>query len=183
MKINLLAAGAFAAALAMPLGAPAQQAYPQGAHAHRQRTTPSEAKMQRRWAKRTRDLNLSSDQQQRMQSLIDQYAQTHPAGSPRDVAGSRQLHQQLLGLMTSDQQNQFRQEGQARRAAMRQRRAQMQQQGPNGQPYPGQGYQGQGYQGQGYQQAPPDQQYQQGPPDQQYQPYQQGPPQQQQPPQ
>jgi hypothetical protein len=181
MKMNLLAAGAFAVALAMPLGVCAQQAQPQGAGAHHRNRTPNEATMQRRWANRTHDLNLSNDQQQRMQSLIDQYARAHPAGSPRDRDASRQLHQQLMGLMTSDQQNQYRQEQQARRAAMRQRRAQMQGQGPNGQGYP------QGPPAQQYQQGPPNQQYQQGPPDQQYQqgppPGQQGPPDQQQPPQ
>lgn len=150
MKINLLAAGVFAAALAMPLGVCAQQSQPPAARADR--GTPSEARMQHRWSKRLGNLNLSNDQQQRIQSLIHQYAQTHPEGSPRDRDANRQLHQQLMGVLSSDQQNQYHEQMSARREQMRQRQAQTQQQGPNGQ----------GYQ-QGPQQPPPDQQ----PPDQQ----------------
>jgi hypothetical protein len=160
MKINLLAVGALAAALVMPIGAYAQQNQP-GAQAQN-RSMPSEARMQHRWAKRLGSLNLSSDQQQRVQSLISQYAQTHPEGSPRDPSAGRELRRQLMGVLTPDQQNQFREQTRAHRAQMQQRNGQMQQ-----------GYQGQQQGPQQYQQGPP-QQYQQGPPQQ----YQQGPPQQ-----
>jgi Spy/CpxP family protein refolding chaperone len=190
MKINLLAAGVFVAALAMPLGVCAQQNQAPGAYAGN-RATPSQAKMQHRWAKRFGRLNLSGDQQQRIQSLINQYSQSHPEGSPLDPGAARDFRRQLMGVLTPDQQTQFRQEQRARRAQMQQRRGQMQQQPGADDQRDQQGYQGQQYQqgqpqGQQYQQGPPNQQYQQGPPGQQYQQgpppdqrYQQGPPDQQ----
>ncbi len=81
MKINLLAAGAFAAALALPLGVCAQQGQPP----RRQRTAtlPPAKPGSSTWAKRFGNLNLSGDQQQHVQSIINQYSQTHPEGSPR----------------------------------------------------------------------------------------------------
>jgi Spy/CpxP family protein refolding chaperone len=154
MKINLLAASAFAAALAMPLGVCAQQNQPPPA-TRADRGTPSEARLQHRWTRRFGNLNLSNDQQQRVQSLIHQYAQSHPEGSPRDRDAARQLHQQLMGVLNNDQQNQYHQQMQAHREQMRQRQGQMQQ-GPNGQ---------------GYQQGPP-----QGPPQGPQQPPDQQPP-------
>ena len=184
MKIKLLAASAFAAALALPLGASAQQYQAPRSYAG-SHGNPSPARMQRHWARRLGGLNLSGDQQQRIQSMINQYAQSHPQGSPRDPGAERAFRHQLMGVLSPDQQNAYRQQMRARRAQMRQRQMQggyqqggYQQggysQGNYGdqryQGYPGQGYQGQGYQGQGY----PDQRYQQGPPQQ----YQQGPPQQ-----
>src|SRR5690348_3105580 len=82
MKINLLSAGVFVAALAMPLGVCAQQGQPTAARAHAKSTgTPSHAKLSHRWQKRLGNLNLSGDQQQRVQSLIDRYSQDHPEGS------------------------------------------------------------------------------------------------------
>ena len=155
MKITLLAAGAFALVLAMPLGVYAQQGPPPASQAYG-RTMPSESKLQHRWAKRFGNLNLSGDQQQRIQSLIHQYSQAHPQGSPRDRD--------------------------AERAQMQQRQMQGQGQGP-GNPGYQQGQPPQQYQqGPPDQQGPP-QQYQQGPPDQQGPPPdQQGPPPDQQPP-
>jgi hypothetical protein len=138
MKMNLLAAAALAAALATPLGASAQQQPPQQyqtpAHAG-QTTTPSQAQIQRHWAKRFGNLNLSSDQQQHIQSLINQYAQSHPAGSPRDPGASRDLRHQIMGVLSDDQRNQYHQQMQARRAQMRGQGDQMQQgPGPQGGP-------------------------------------------------
>jgi hypothetical protein len=167
MKINLLAAGAFAVALAVPLGVCAQQSQPPAAYSHN-RTTPSPARMQHNWARRFGRLGLSGDQQQRIQSLINQYSQTHPEGSPRDPGATHELRRQIMGVLSPDQQNQLHQQMLARRAMMQQRRAQMQQQG-----YPNQQYQ-QGYPNQQYQQGYPNQQYQQGGPYNQQ--YQQGPP-------
>jgi Spy/CpxP family protein refolding chaperone len=165
MRINLLAIGALAAALALPLSVCAQETQPPPqAHAGRT-TTPSGDKLQRHWAKRFGDLNLSADQQHQVQSIIDQYSQAHPGGSPRDRNASRELRHELMGVLTNDQKSQFKQQMRARRDQMRERQGQMQQGGDE------QGYQ-QG-QPQQYQQGPP-QQYQQGPPQQ----YQQGPPQQ-----
>ena len=177
MKITFLAAGAFAVALAMPLGAYAQQNQPPGATAQRT-TTPSQAKLQRGWMKRLGSLNLSGDQQQRIQSMINQYSQAHPEGSPRDREAGRNLRRQILSVLNSDQQNQYHQQMRARREQMQQRNGQMQQ-GSQGGPqdqaapqYQG-GPQDQGPQGQG---PPPDQGPQgQGPPPDQG-PQGQGPP-------
>jgi hypothetical protein len=172
MKITFLAAGAFAVALAMPLGAYAQQSQPPGATAQRT-TTPSQAKLQRGWMKRLGNLNLSGDQQQRIQSMINQYSQAHPQGSPRDREASRDLRRQILGVLNSDQQNQYHQQMRAHREQMQQRHGQ-QQQGPQGAgPQDQGGPQYQGPQGQG---PPPDQGPQgQGPPPDQG-PQGQGPP-------
>jgi Spy/CpxP family protein refolding chaperone len=154
MKMNLLAAGVFALALAAPLGVYAQQGQPPPTQSYGHHTTPSEAKLQHRWMKRFGHLNLSGDQQQRVQSIIDQYSQTHPEGSPVDRNASHALRQQLMGVLNSDQQNQYREQMHEQHQRMQQRRAQTQQPGAQQPPD---------------QQAPPDQQ---GPPNNQ----QPGPP-------
>jgi hypothetical protein len=177
MKTTFLAAGAFIVALAVPsLGAYAQQNQPPGVTAQ-QRTTPSSANITQRWMRRLGNLNLSGDQQQRIQSMINQYSQAHPQGSPRDREASRSLQRQILSVLSSDQQSQYRAQMRARREQMHQGHAQTQQQGPSGQPQDqgpqGQGPQDQGPQGQG---PPPDQGPQgQGPPPDQG-PQGQGPP-------
>ena len=132
MKSNLLAAAFFAVALAMPLGVYAQQSQPPPAAQSYGHGTPSEAKLQHRWMKRLGNLNLSGDQQQRIQSLISQYSQAHPQGTPADREANRDLRRQIMGVLTSDQQAQYRQQMQARRA----QRSQGQQQQPYGQQQP-----------------------------------------------
>jgi hypothetical protein len=164
MKTNLFAVGAFAAALALPLAAGAQQsAYPQqnqypAAQPQGQPGMPSQATIQRRWTRRLSRLNLSGDQQQRIQTLITQFSQAHPEGSQRVPGAGRELRRQIMGVLTNDQQNQLHQEMQARHAQMRQYRDQQYQGQPNqGQP-PNQGQQPQGqppYQGQPPQQGQP----------------------------
>ncbi|MGA8098004.1 MAG: hypothetical protein WB810_05000, partial [Candidatus Cybelea sp.] len=74
MKINLLAAGAFVAALALPLGLCAQQQGQPPASAAYGHTTPSQTRIQHKWAKRFGNLHLSGDQQQHVQSIINQYS-------------------------------------------------------------------------------------------------------------
>jgi hypothetical protein len=189
MKINLLTVGALAVALAAPVGASAQQAQAgqqPGASTRHHHTTPSAAKIQHRWMKRFGHMNLSGDQQQRIQSMVEQYSQGHPAGSPIDRNASKELHRQIMGVLSSDQQNRYQQERQARRAQMQQRHGQSQGQGqganyqgqepqqqyqgqPNGGQYPQQQFQGQPNQGPPGQGPPPDQgpPQGQGPPDQQ----------------
>jgi Spy/CpxP family protein refolding chaperone len=139
MKMNLLATGLFALALVMPLGVYAQQGQPPPPQSYAHRGTPSEAKLQHRWMKRFGNLNLSGDQQQRVQSIIDQYSQAHPEGSPVDRDASRAMRQQLMGVLNSDQQNQYRQQMRAQRERMQQRRAQTQQQPGQQPPYNQQG--------------------------------------------
>jgi len=151
MKINLIAAGAFAVALAMPIGLRAQQGQPPGPPASQSfhhHGTPSAAKLQHRWMKRFGHLNLSGDQQQRVQSIINQYSQQHPEGSQPDRDASRALHQQLMGVLTPDQQSAYHQQMRERREQMQEQRAQMHGQGPAGQGPATQG---------GPQQAPPNQ--------------------------
>jgi len=132
MTFKLLTIGALAAALAMPLAASAQQSQPPPQQQAQGRATPTEAKIQHRWMKRLGGLNLSADQQQHIQSLIGQFAQAHPAGSPRDPNAARALRQQIMGVLTPDQQGQYRQELAQRRAQQAQR------QGQTGQQYQGQ---------------------------------------------
>jgi len=154
MKMKLLAAGALAVALVAPLGAYAQQgqapAYPRHA-----RAMPSEARLQQHWARRFGNLNLSQDQQQRIQSMIHQYSQAHPEGTAPDREANREFRRQLMSQLSDDQRNQYRQQMRARHQQMMQRRQQMQGQ-------PGQGYP-QGQPGQGYPQGQPGQGYPQGP--------------------
>jgi Spy/CpxP family protein refolding chaperone len=191
MKMNVIAVSALLVALASPLSAQAQQAPPPPAQAQNH-ATPTEGKLQHRWMKRLGNLNLSGDQQQRIQSMIDQYSQAHPQGSPRDQQATRDLRKQILGVLTPDQQSQYRQQMQQRRAQMAQRQGQpgayQGQQQYQGQPGPYQGQPGQQYQGQQYQGPPPNQgppnegppnegPPNQGPPDQG--PPNQGPPEQQ----
>jgi Spy/CpxP family protein refolding chaperone len=157
MKLNLLAVGALAAALAMPLGASAQQnqypqQYPQQGQGRA--VEPSHDRMQHRWQRRLSRLNLSNDQQQRIQSMIDQYSQAHPEGSAVDPNARRELRRQIMGVLSSDQQNQFQQAMRAHRAAMQQRQGQMQQGQYQDQPQQRQ-YQSQPQQ---YQGPPPGQQ-------------------------
>jgi Spy/CpxP family protein refolding chaperone len=165
MKTTFLAAGAFVVALAVPsLGAYAQQSQPQGITAQ-QRTTQSPGSLTQHWMRRFGNLNLSGDQQQRIQSMINQYSQAHPQGSPHDRDASRALRHEIMSVLNSDQQSQYRAEMRARHEQTQHQRGQ--QQGPSGQP------QDQGPQGQG---PPPDQGPQgQGPPPDQG-PQGQGPP-------
>ena len=162
MKMNLLAVGALAAALAMPLGAYAQQNQQYPGPSQGRAGEPSHARLQQHWTRRLSRLNLSNDQQQRIQSMIDQYSQAHPEGSAVDPNAKRELRRQIMGVLSSDQQNQYKQERRAHRAAMQQRDGQMQQgqqqyQGPQQQyqgPPPQQGPQQQ-YEGPPAGQAPP----------------------------
>jgi Spy/CpxP family protein refolding chaperone len=125
--MKLFALAALAAALSLPVVASAQQApappvmqqAPAGAQA-----TP---KVYRRWSRLLNGLNLSSQQHNQIQTLLDQYAQAHPAGSPRDRQASRQLRDQIFGILTPDQQAQVRQTMQNMRAQHQQRRSQNEQ--------------------------------------------------------
>jgi opacity protein-like surface antigen len=121
MKIALVAA--MLAALSMPIAVSAQVTQPpvQG-----QQQTSQAAHEYHRWTKRLAGINLSSQQQQQVQHLLDDFAARHPAGSPRDSEGARVLHEQILGVLTPQQQAQYQQEIQARRAQEQQRRPQQQ---------------------------------------------------------
>ena len=67
-------------------------------------------------------VDLSDQQKAQIQQLMAQYRQAHPAGSPRDRNARKQLHQQILAVLTPAQQAQFKANiarlRQERRAAM-----------------------------------------------------------------
>ncbi len=129
MKIVSLAV--LLAALTLPAAVSAQVAQqpstqapaPQGQAAHEYR----------RWTKRLTGINLSTQQQQQVQGLLDQFASQHPAGSPRDEAGSHALRDRIFAVLNPQQQAQLQQTIQAMKAQQGQRRMQGQ---PMGQPQP-----------------------------------------------
>jgi hypothetical protein len=83
---------------------PPGQAPPQGYQRNcPPRVTPSAQELYDRFMRRYSSLGLSPDQQQRIQSLIDGFSQTHPAGSPLDPEAMRGLHEQVRGVLTPQQ--------------------------------------------------------------------------------
>lgn len=129
--MKLFALAALAAALSFPIAVSAQQAPPQPAvqqaPAGTQQGTP---KVYKRWSRLLNGVNLSNQQHGQIQNLLDQYAQAHPAGSQRVHGAARQLHDQIFGILTQQQQTQVQQNIQQNRAEHRQRHQQMQQQNP-----------------------------------------------------
>lgn len=79
---------------------------------------PTEQKLYDRTMRRFGSLDLSPQQQQQIQSLIAQFSQTHPAGSPLDRDAMRQLHQSILAILTPQQRDTLSQETEQRRAEM-----------------------------------------------------------------
>ncbi len=68
-----------------------------------------------------RGISLSDQQKAQIKQLMTQYRQAHPKGSSPDRQARRQLHEQVLGVLTPQQRTQFN----ANLAQMRaQRRAQ-----------------------------------------------------------
>lgn len=129
MKIASIAA--LLAALTMPVAVSAQVTQPP---VQSQGQTNQAAHEYHRWTKWLSGINLSAQQQQQVQHLLDQFNSTHPAGSPKDRAGARALHEQIMGVLTPAQQAQFQQAMQARRAQHGQR--EQEQQPPGEQPAP-----------------------------------------------
>jgi hypothetical protein len=122
MKIASIAA--LLAALTVPVAVSAQETQaPAQAQAQGQRQTNQAAHEYHRWTKRLAGINLSAQQQQQVQHFLDQFAAAHPAGSPRDPAGSKALHEQIFGVLTPAQQSQFQQQMQALKAQHAQRGA------------------------------------------------------------
>ncbi|MBV8118090.1 MAG: hypothetical protein JOZ01_08930 [Candidatus Eremiobacteraeota bacterium] len=123
------------AALSLPTAVSAQVT--QQPQAQMQQAPHNQAAAQyKRWTKRLNGINLSSQQQQQIQHLLDQFAAAHPAGSPRDKAGVHALRDQIFGVLNSQQQTQLRQNIQAMEARERERRMQMQPQQQPVQPAP-----------------------------------------------
>jgi Spy/CpxP family protein refolding chaperone len=57
--------------------------------------------------KAMKGIALSDAQKQQIQSLVQQYSQDHPAGSPRDKDAAKALRASLLNVLTPDQQTQY----------------------------------------------------------------------------
>lgn len=136
MKIASLAV--LLTALSLPIAVSAQviQQAPVQAQAGQQGQA---AAQYRRWTQRLSGINLSAQQQQQVQRLLDQFAAQHPPGSPRDKAGTHALRDQILAVLNPQQQMQLHQNMQALKAQHMQRR--MQEQGqmqpqPQVQPQP-----------------------------------------------
>jgi Spy/CpxP family protein refolding chaperone len=117
MRIRFFAlASALAIFPVLSLPALAQQSAPPAGQAQGSpATTPSADKLQRRYARMFGKLNLTSQQQQQIQSYVATYAQAHPEGSPRDRQATKALRDQIMGSLTADQQAQFKQQMQALR--------------------------------------------------------------------
>ncbi len=82
-----------------PIQAP-PQGYQQGCPP---RVTPSAQMLDERYMRRFSPLGLMPGQQQRIQSLIEGFSRTHPAGSPLDPTAMRQLHDEVRGVLTPQQ--------------------------------------------------------------------------------
>jgi hypothetical protein len=132
MKILSLAAS-LALAFSLPLAASAQTVAPPYGSQVQAHHDPGKATYSH-WMKRLNGVNLSGDQQQHIQSLLGQYAQQHPVGSPRDPQAAHALRDQIFGVLNSQQQEQVRQNMHAMKAQAKQRRLERMQQ--QGQPQP-----------------------------------------------
>lgn len=93
----------------------APQASPCAPHA---RVAPTEQKLYDRTMRRLESLGLSPQRQQQIQSLIAQFSQTHPAGSPLDPDAMRALRQSIFAVLTPQQRDTLSQENDQRRAEM-----------------------------------------------------------------
>lgn len=127
--MKLFALAALAAALSLPVAVSAQQAPAPPVMQQAPAGTQATPKIYRRWSRLLNGVNLSDQQHTQIQGLLDQYAQTHPAGSQRVRGAARQLRDQIFGILTPSQQSQVQQTMQQMRS-QRQRRSQTQQQYP-----------------------------------------------------
>jgi Spy/CpxP family protein refolding chaperone len=113
MKLSpFLLSGALAVAIGLPIVGCAQQApaqsqpgASQGAYGHHRGGM--------RWMQ---GLNLSDQQKQQIQTLMQQYRQAHPRGSQPDPQARQQLQQQVMNVLTPQQ----RQQAQANMEKMKQ---------------------------------------------------------------
>lgn len=126
MKLSpFLLSGALAVAIGLPIVGCAQQApaqsqpgASQGAYGHHHGGM--------RWMQ---GLNLSDQQKQQIQTLMQQYRQAHPRGSQPDPQARQQLQQQIMNVLTPAQRTQ----AQANMEKMKQERQEREE---NGTPAP-----------------------------------------------
>ena len=135
--MKLYALAALAALLSLPVAVSAQQApAPPVMQQQGPAGTQATPKIYRRWSRILNGVNLSNQQHDQIQGLLDQYVQAHPAGSQRVHGAARQLRDQIFAILTPDQQTQVRQNMQNMRAQQQQQRNQ---QAPQQQGYPAPG--------------------------------------------
>lgn len=103
------------AALALPLGALAQQAAPPaGANAPAQ-PGGRQGHHHRGMMRMLHNLNLTTQQQSEIKQIMDNFRQAHPMGSPPDRQAREQLRTQIMNVLTPAQQTQLKQEMQQMR--------------------------------------------------------------------
>jgi Spy/CpxP family protein refolding chaperone len=111
VRMKLLIPAALAAVLSLPLAAGAQQSDQPVAQPQAGAPAPkTNAHIYRRWSRLLSGMNLTNQQHDQIQNLLDQYAQAHPAGSAPDHQGMHALRQQIFSILTPDQQTQLRQQ-------------------------------------------------------------------------
>jgi Spy/CpxP family protein refolding chaperone len=109
--MKFLIPAALLAVLALPVGVCAQQSdQSAGAQAQPSDSARVNRQIYRRWSQLLSGVNLTDQQHEQIQNLLDQYSQNHPAGSPPDRPAARALKQQIFSLLTPDQQTQVRQQ-------------------------------------------------------------------------
>jgi len=89
-----------------PIQAP-PQGYQQGCPP---RVTPSAQMLDERIMRHLSPLGLMPGQQQRIQSYIEAFSRTHPAGSPLEPGAMRQLHDEVRSVLTPQQLAMLQQE-------------------------------------------------------------------------
>jgi Spy/CpxP family protein refolding chaperone len=112
MKISsVLIGGALALALVAPLTSLAQQS-PNPA------STTQPERGHRGMLPGLRGISLSDQQTAQIKAIVDPYRAAHPRGSTPDPAARKAMTDQVMGVLTPDQQTQFK----ANMAKMRQHR-------------------------------------------------------------
>lgn len=66
-------------------------------------------------------ITLNDQQKSQIQTLMQQFRQQHPKGSPRDPQAMKSFHDSLVNVLTPQQQTQFKQNMQDMRNRMGQR--------------------------------------------------------------
>jgi hypothetical protein len=94
-------------------GAPVQQGYPYPTQGYPQQaypqtgcpnlTTPPVQVLMNRMMRRLAPANLAPQQQSQISAMVQQFAQTHPAGSPVDRQGMMQLRRAVQSLLAPQQ--------------------------------------------------------------------------------
>lgn len=110
MKLTpLLMSGVIALAMSLPIVGCAQQA-------NDQTSAPHGARGHHGMMAAMRGVNLSDQQKAQIKQITDQYRQAHPEGSAPDPAARKAMRDQVMSVLTPDQQAQFKTNLEAMRA-------------------------------------------------------------------